>query len=140
MERMPDYETISPRELKERLDAGDRPELLDVREPWEFELARIEGSKLIPMGELSERVSELDPAAETVVICHHGNRSAYVAYALQQAGFTKVRNLEGEHDRLRVFQTQFFLHDPSDLRDLPARLLGDLAAHGLRVELLADLD
>jgi rhodanese-related sulfurtransferase len=96
MERAPD--SITPSELKERLDAGDRPELLDVREPWEFELARIEGSKLIPMGELSERVSELDPAAETVVICHHGNRSAYVAHALQRAGFGRVLNLEGGLD------------------------------------------
>jgi rhodanese-related sulfurtransferase len=91
-------QSITPRELKERLDAGDRPELLDVREPWEFELARIEGSRLIPMGELPERVSELDPVAETVVICHHGNRSAYVARALKQAGFTKVLNLEGGLD------------------------------------------
>ena len=96
MERAPD--SITPSELKERLDAGDRPELLDVREPWEFELARIGGSKLIPMGELSERVLELDPAAETVVICHHGNRSAYVARALEQAGFRKVLNLEGGLD------------------------------------------
>jgi rhodanese-related sulfurtransferase len=96
MEQAPD--SITPSELKERLDAGDRPELLDVREPWEFELARIEGSKLIPMGELAERVSELDPAQETVVICHHGNRSAYVARALQRAGFRKVLNLEGGLD------------------------------------------
>jgi rhodanese-related sulfurtransferase len=98
MERTPDQESITPTQLKRRLDAGDRPELLDVREPWEFELARVEGSKLIPMGELSERVSELDPAAETVVICHHGNRSTYVARAHQQAGFTKVLNLEGGLD------------------------------------------
>ncbi len=96
MERAPD--SITPSELKERLDAGDRPELLDVREPWEFELARIGGSKLIPMGELSERVSELDPAAETVVICHHGSRSAYVTQALERAGFAKVLNLEGGLD------------------------------------------
>src|ERR671916_1707721 len=95
MERI---QSIMPAELKERLDAGDRPELLDVREPREFELARIEGSKLIPMGELSERVSELDPAAETVVICHHGNRSAYVTRALTQAGFARVLNLEGGLD------------------------------------------
>jgi len=87
-----------PSELKERLDARDRPELLDVREPWEYELARIEGSRLIPMGELSEKVSELDPAAETVVICHHGTRSAYVTRALQEAGFAKVLNLEGGLD------------------------------------------
>ncbi len=91
-------QSITPSELKERLDAGDRPELLDVREPWEFELARIEGSRLIPMGELSGRVGEFDPAAETVVICHHGNRSSYVTRALQGAGFEKVLNLEGGLD------------------------------------------
>ena len=72
--------------------------LLDVREPWEFQASRIEGSKLIPMGELSERVSELDPEAETVVICHHGARSAYVTQALDQAGFQNVLNLEGGLD------------------------------------------
>jgi rhodanese-related sulfurtransferase len=98
MESRPDYDRISAGELKERIDAGDRPALLDVREPWEFDLARIEGSRLIPMGELSERVSELDPAAETVVICHHGSRSAYVTRALARAGFRKVLNLEGGLD------------------------------------------
>ncbi len=98
MDRTPGHESITPGELKTRLDAGDRPELLDVREPWEFELARIEGARLIPMGELSERVSKLDPEAETVVICHHGNRSAYVARALGQAGFAKVFNLDGGLD------------------------------------------
>jgi len=84
--------------LKRRLDAGEEPLLLDVREPWEFQASRIEGSKLIPMGELSERVSELDPEAETVVICHHGARSAYVTQALDQAGFQNVLNLEGGLD------------------------------------------
>jgi rhodanese-related sulfurtransferase len=98
MQRTPDYGRISNTELKRRLDAGDRPALLDVREPWEFELSRIEGSKLIPIGEIPERVSELDPAAETVVICHHGARSAYVTRALQQAGFARVLNLEGGLD------------------------------------------
>ena len=95
---MPGHGSITPGELKARLDAGERPELLDVREPWEFELARIEGSRLIPMGELSGRIGEFDPAAETVVICHHGNRSAYVARALGQAGFAKALNLEGGLD------------------------------------------
>jgi rhodanese-related sulfurtransferase len=98
VERTPAYETIAPRELKDRLDAGDRPELLDVRELWEFKLARIEGSRLVPMGELAERVSELDPQAETVVICHHGTRSAYVTPALDRAGFRKTLNLEGGLD------------------------------------------
>ena len=89
---------MTPLELKERLQTGDRPVLLDVREPWEFTLARIEGSRLIPMGELPDRFSELDPAAETVVICHHGSRSAYVTRALARAGFRKVLNLEGGLD------------------------------------------
>jgi rhodanese-related sulfurtransferase len=93
-----EHENITPRALKSRLDAGERPVLLDVREPWEFELASIEGSKLIPMSQLERRFTELDPDAETVVICHHGNRSYYVAMALQRAGFEKVLNLEGGLD------------------------------------------
>ena len=94
----PGHENITPRALKSRLDAGERPVLLDVREPWEFELARIEGSELIPMSQLEARFTELDSASETVVICHHGNRSSYVAGALQRAGFEKVLNLEGGLD------------------------------------------
>ena len=94
----PDYQNITPRQLKARLDAGDRPHLLDVREPWEFALSRIEGSDLIPLGELPRRASELDPTAETVVICHHGIRSAHVTRALDQAGFQNVLNLEGGLD------------------------------------------
>lgn len=98
MTREPGYENITPKELRGRLDAGDRPVLLDVREPWEFDLARIEGSKLIPLSELPERYQELDPQAETVVICHHGSRSAYATRALEGAGFAKVLNLEGGLD------------------------------------------
>lgn len=93
-----DYENISPRELKERLDAGDRPMLLDVREEWEYDLARIEGSTLVPISEIEERFGELDPNVETVVICHHGSRSARVTQALNRAGFHFVSNLEGGLD------------------------------------------
>jgi len=93
-----EYENITASGLKRRLEAGDRPVLLDVREPWEFELAHIEGSKLVPMSQLEERFTELDPDAETVVICHHGNRSAFVTQALERAGFEKVLNLEGGLD------------------------------------------
>ncbi len=96
--REPGYENVTPRELKARLDAGERPVLLDVREQWEFDLARIEGSKLVPMSELEHRFSELDPAAETVVICHHGLRSAYVTRVLDRLGFSNVVNLEGGLD------------------------------------------
>jgi rhodanese-related sulfurtransferase len=87
-----------PHALKSRLDAGERPVLLDVREPWEYDLARIEGSTLIPMSRLEERFTELDPGSETVVICHHGNRSSYVTQVLKHAGFEKVLNLEGGLD------------------------------------------
>jgi len=92
------YENASPRELKGRLDRGERPVLLDVRERWEWELARIEGSTLVPLSEINERYRELDPDAETVVICHHGARSARVAEALTRAGFNRVSNLEGGLD------------------------------------------
>lgn len=96
--QVPGYESISPQDLKRRINGGDSPVLLDVREPWEFQASRIEGSKLIPMGELYGRVSELDPSSETVVICHHGSRSAYVTQALGSAGFQNVLNLEGGLD------------------------------------------
>ena len=55
--------------------ARPRPQLLDVREPWEFQTCRIDDARLLPLRELPARVAELDPAAETVVICHHGGRS-----------------------------------------------------------------
>ena len=96
--REPDYQNITPRELKGRLERGERPELLDVREPWEFATARIAGSRLIPLGALPERVYELDPHRETVVICHHGVRSAHVTQALDRSGFDRVLNLEGGLD------------------------------------------
>jgi rhodanese-related sulfurtransferase len=98
MDRAPDYAAITPGELKRRLDSGARPVLLDVREEWEYALARIDGSTLIPLNALNERYTELDPAAETVVICHHGARSALVTQALDRAGFAKVLNLEGGLD------------------------------------------
>lgn len=69
-----------------------------MREPWEFSLSRIEGSKLLPMSEVPERFGELDPCKETVVICHHGARSAAVARFLSRSGFDRVLNLEGGLD------------------------------------------
>ena len=92
------YASITVGELKARLEAGRRPVLLDVREPWEYETARIEGSKLVPMGELEGRLGEFDRGAETVVICHHGTRSAFITQLLDRAGFSNVLNLEGGVD------------------------------------------
>jgi rhodanese-related sulfurtransferase len=94
----PDYKSITPDELKKKLDGGEEPVLLDVREPWEFALSRIEGSRLVPMAEILDHPTGFDPEAETVVICHHGVRSAYVTQLLDRSGFRAVYNLEGGLD------------------------------------------
>ena len=100
-----DYKNVTPRELKEKLDRGEEPVLLDVREPWEFSLARLAGSTLIPMAELLDRLPDLDPRVETVVICHHGARSAYVTRILDRFGFESVYNLEGGLDAYSFVDT-----------------------------------
>lgn len=84
-------------ELAERLADPSRPRplLLDVREGWEFETCKIEGSTLIPMNAIPARLQELDDDAEIVCICHHGARSAAVASFLERNGFTDVTNLTG---------------------------------------------
>ncbi len=69
------------------------PLLLDVREPWEFRICQIEGSQLIPMGQLPAAIKALDPTRETVVICHHGIRSRQVARFLEYQKFSDVINL-----------------------------------------------
>jgi rhodanese-related sulfurtransferase len=76
----------------------DKPLLLDVREPWEWETAHIKGAKHIPMREVPARLEELDPAREVVAICHHGGRSQQVAMFLEKNGFSKVHNLQGGVD------------------------------------------
>jgi len=88
---------MTPAELADRLAdaARDRPVLLDVREPWEYEICHIEQSQPMPMASVPARAGELDPAAETVVICHHGARSAQVGMFLERQGFTNVINLTG---------------------------------------------
>jgi sulfur-carrier protein adenylyltransferase/sulfurtransferase len=89
---------MSPHELKRRMDAKEPFELIDVREPFEYEIARIDGAKLIPLGELSERLDELSDEQPIVVHCHSGKRSAQAAQLLQQRGFANVYNLEGGID------------------------------------------
>lgn len=74
------------------------PLLLDVREPWEFRICQIEGSQLIPMGQIPAAMNALDPERETVVICHHGIRSRQVAMYLDYQGFSTVINLAGGVD------------------------------------------
>jgi rhodanese-related sulfurtransferase len=72
--------------------------LLDVRESWEHEICRIEGSHLIPLAQLPARIGELEPARPTVVICHHGVRSLRAAAFLESRGFGDVVNLSGGID------------------------------------------
>jgi len=86
---------VAGTEVKQRLDCGEKIMLLDVREQWEYDLARIEGAKLIPMQELETRKSELNPNDEIVVYCHMGVRSQKAIFYLQQHGFTKLKNLSG---------------------------------------------
>jgi rhodanese-related sulfurtransferase len=87
---------LSPREYLERRAAGVSSTLLDVREDWEIALAPVPGECLhIPMPEVSQRLGELDPNMETVVICRSGGRSAQVAEFLASRGFTTVFNLAG---------------------------------------------
>lgn len=85
---------ITPRELKARQDRGDDLFILDVREPHEYQICNLKG-KLIPLGELTRRVSELDSSREMVVHCRSGKRSADAIHFLQTAGFKKLWNLKG---------------------------------------------
>ena len=91
---------ISPAELAAWLadKSRDKPLLLDVREPWEHDKARIAGSQLVPMGQIQARVAELSKNNEVVAICHHGGRSMQVAMFLEQNGYAKVHNLAGGVD------------------------------------------
>lgn len=84
-----------PAELADYIQSGHTPVLLDVREPWEWNLCRVPGAVLIPMHELPSRVGELNKHAETVVICHHGVRSYHAARYLETNGFDNVINLSG---------------------------------------------
>ena len=90
-----DVPTISPGELKAKLDRKDKFVLVDVREPYEYEICSIPGSKLIPLGELPARLSELDSADDIVLHCKVGGRSAKALRVLQEAGFRKLNNLKG---------------------------------------------
>ena len=91
---------IEPRQLKAWLDdaSRERPVLLDVREPWEYDKARIEGSQLLPMREVPARLAEIDEGSEVVAICHHGGRSLQVGMFLEKQGFKRVHNLKGGID------------------------------------------
>lgn len=87
---------ITAQELKERLDKGEKPYLIDVREEWEFEEKNLNG-QLIPLGTLPHRLEEIKAGKdeEIIIHCRSGKRSATAQKFLQQQGYTNVRNLEG---------------------------------------------
>ena len=87
---------ISATDLKRRMDAGEDIQLIDVRQPEEWAFAKIEGAKLIPLGEIINRMGEIDETRETVIHCKAGMRSAQAVQALQRAGFKgDLKNLKG---------------------------------------------
>jgi rhodanese-related sulfurtransferase len=86
---------ISAPELKERRDRGEQPLVIDVREDWELQLARIPNVLHVPMNEVPARMSGWSRDAETIVMCHAGGRSLRVAHFLANQGFTNVANLTG---------------------------------------------
>ena len=89
-------QAITASELKARLDAGDDIQLIDVRQPDEYAFAKIDGAKLIPLGEIISRMSEIDQSRETVIHCKMGGRSARAIEALQHYGYTgELSNLIG---------------------------------------------
>lgn len=93
-------EFLSAPELSSLLSDKAAPglQLLDVREPWEYELCHVSGSVHIPMGEIPSRLNELDPDKPVACLCHHGVRSYQVAMYLKKQDFERVFNVEGGID------------------------------------------
>src|SRR5262245_495047 len=87
---------ISATDLKQKMEAGENIQLIDVRQPEEYAFAKIDGAKLIPLGELLNRMAEIDESRETILQCKSGMRSARGVEALQRAGFKgELKNLRG---------------------------------------------
>jgi rhodanese-related sulfurtransferase len=90
---------IEPREVKQRLDRGEKLLLVDVREQWEFDACRIESAKLVPLRTLPTNLATFDGAEEVVVYCHHGMRSLDAAAFLRSQGVEKARSMAGGIER-----------------------------------------
>jgi rhodanese-related sulfurtransferase len=94
------FQDISPQQLAAMKDApstirANAPQLIDVREPWEHQIAHIEGAQLLPLGQIYEWAATLDKSADYVIVCHHGGRSAMACQVLASMGFNKLANLAG---------------------------------------------
>jgi rhodanese-related sulfurtransferase len=91
---------LSPQELSRLTASKQDILLLDVREKWEYEITHLPDAVLIPMRELSSRLTELNPKQQIIVYCHHGARSMQACTFLHNKGFSNVRNLAGGIDAL----------------------------------------
>jgi rhodanese-related sulfurtransferase len=92
------YESILPSEVETRLKNGETLNIIDVREPSEYEISRIDEAKLLPLSQFNDWIGDLKPEDEIIVMCHHGIRSANLCMFLLRNGFEKVFNLEGGID------------------------------------------
>lgn len=94
---MDDVPEIDVQELKQRLDRGDKLTIIDVREPHEWDIGNLEpqGARLIPLGEIEERLDEIDPSEEIVLQCRSGGRSARALELLREQGYERLWNLKG---------------------------------------------
>lgn len=90
---------ITPREVRAMLDRGDKFVFVDVREKWEFDASRIEGSELIPLREVPGNLTRFEDADQIVVFCHHGMRSLDAAAWLRSQGVANARSMAGGIDR-----------------------------------------
>ena len=86
---------MTPTELARRLTAGEAPRVIDIREPYEWAIARIEGAELMPLSQVAAWWRTLDPDEALVVVCHHGRRSSALCRALAAEGFTGLIDLQG---------------------------------------------
>lgn len=91
-------EQLAPKTLATRLASTAPPRVLDVREPWEWEIGHIAGSLLVPLQTLPAAIEALDRGADYVLVCHHGVRSQHAAQFMAQAGFVSLANLAGGID------------------------------------------
>jgi len=93
---------ITPVDVKVRLDRGEKLVLIDVREPWEHQLCRIEGAQLVPLGSLAASLQALPDVDEVICYCHHGMRSLDAAAWLRFQGIEKAKSLSGGIERWSV--------------------------------------
>lgn len=87
--------TTTPQEVATKLNAGEKLAMVDVREPEEWASGHVAGAKHIPLGQLAERIGELDPSQETIMICRSGNRSGLACELLEEKGFNVVNMVGG---------------------------------------------